>query len=41
MPDTIETQLTGGYYRLFGRIYDKENKPDSAFYVFKRSIAVF
>ena len=41
MPDTIETQLTGGYYRLFGRIYDKENKPDSAFMFLKEALRYF
>ena len=30
MPDTLETIVTGGYYRLAGQIALKEQKPDSA-----------
>lgn len=41
MPDTIETQLSGGYYRLLGRIAGKEKKADSAVMYFKEALKYF
>ncbi len=41
MPDTIETQVTGGYYRLLGGIYAKENKPDSAAMYLQEALKYF
>lgn len=38
MPDTNETMVTGGYYRLAGRIALKEKKTDSAIYLLREAL---
>ncbi|MEO7044632.1 MAG: ATP-binding protein [Ferruginibacter sp.] len=41
MPDTAETILTGGYYRLAGEIASKENKTDSAIFYLKEALQYY
>jgi two-component system, NarL family, sensor kinase len=41
MPDTVETQVTGGYYRILGGIYAKESKPDSAAICLQQALKYF
>jgi two-component system, NarL family, sensor kinase len=41
MPDTAETQITGGYYHLLGRIADIERKNDSSIIFFKDALKYY
>lgn len=41
MPDTVETQVTGGYYHLAGQVAEKEGKTDSAIHYLKEALQYF
>ncbi len=41
MPDTVETVITGSYYRLAGQIAEKEGKTDSAISFLKEALKYF
>jgi two-component system NarL family sensor kinase len=41
MPDTVETMVTGDYYRLAGKIAEKEGKTDSAISFLKEALKYF
>ena len=41
MPDTVETQVTGGYYHLAGQVAEKEGKTDSAIRYLKEALKYF
>ena len=41
MPDSVETQITGDYYRILGGIAAKENKPDSSVIYLKEALKYY
>ena len=41
MPDTIETQVTGDYFRLRGNIARREHKPDSAISFLRQALPYY
>ncbi|HEV9037891.1 MAG TPA: ATP-binding protein, partial [Puia sp.] len=41
MPDTMETLVTGAYYRLAGQVALKENKTDSAIFFLTRALQYY